>query len=1850
MLRLSGNSEYAFASENSINANPLIYAEWNYNTIHRPFLIASSSTAISSNISDYNSWTSSNGGDSSMIRNAGFQSVLNPTASAIDLKLSNVKTDVYSSASVSVSPGQNKYYKFAFYVKANQPIYSGQNLVIPATAIESTPVNAASAAIALTAYYRIAQLTRNGAEAFPDFDDEDVEVVRLLTGQSSVKLNWDALTYRGPLYNIYRSISDIDKPLYLTTIPAINQKIQSINPVSGSFTCNFYFAGTKSSNIAVGSRFGLIGTVNANDGMNADNLEKFRTKMNRTRWEVTAISASTNSDGDPITIATASPSSSVVQAYVLSIGASSVFCKKIVKNGKETKDFMKAKFGFYEDTVTYEDILTPTDRINSFPVKDDKIRVMPSVRLSRNGNLLENSNMYVKVYENETDEADISRGMIDIDGISYKKIEIYFGSQSQYDSIKFDLSIDSSYGFANVYICQPTLYAIDQWEFFSSQEYPIDSLFNSHRPGEALLNPYLQDDDRLIYKDTITKNSIQSGPKNKKVSYAVFNPDLMYDYSMISPFKQMHSNHMNNIMRYYVSDKQTGVNTPNTLSISAIYNDYMSINKLVVKGIPVFMNLQSASGNIVLLQASGSTTVPFVAGDFDGSGLLDLYYNGSSWSKTQPTDGTYPPKLTDSGLLQNVIENVKGIVFNIDDIPNGAKFKSTRRIHILEISPRLEIDISGLVQTFAVSKSMDDEQSAAGFPMSYINANSGTIEISNIPVYRDTLPSIIFDDISENATFYNLMKHGVKFTGALISSLQDFTEKIPMFTMYADTWSVSDIKSVTVNMFDSAKYHLMAIQAPDYFGENEGMFSMLTNVMDVAGFSDYDFDGLKDLTKNRSQGTSHFWCDRTITLFEALKSFFAAHQIGAFFDEYGIMRFIDIDKIIDNYLDETIDADFAVTDIAFAPASSSITYIPNIMSDTYSHNLAPKIGKVSLQYQVPIKAFTDDVNVGGARMSEQNQAVWTETGNSALISSFANKSMLHNESYFSSNPDLTQFFSHATTPRHSLGTMKGMAFIGGELIDWNGFEYTFNPYTKSNFLTFNASAVVSSASPFSPTASIVITSASAEYEKSADHAKIEKNMLVNGEYISSDTFVKSFSTKNGPKVKVTGTVALGSTASNSIFVSTASSASTVNVNAFVKGAGINKGTYVSAKAMSGSTTFLTLSKPPTKSTITASFQSSSVTLILNKNSTINGTASTAASVVNFSPDFLLYLFSNNSDKVNNPKFKNSMTAIISDTTDINRMVMDYSNQDTRISGLTYNFTGRVFGVARGRNSTSKRNHLLIDDVRPPDGFYRSTNYFDKKFISATNTFSGTLGSTSAVNSNIVFDNNIARIVVKRARGNNPTYPVLLTPKSSSVVGNYLQPTSASSFNYFSFVFSTESLKKKNFGSDDKTIVELGLFVSTTQGNLMFCLANDGGETYLKSSVGKYDPERDLSKFVFGPANKRDTTIVSSASSTSPSNIVEWKRKVKNVFDGKTHRFSILFHDGPDVSDMSALSKTGARTYAYCTFMIDSAEYGPFKIYHVDNVNSGYKIVSETVKPKSTFGFYAKNTNQTTPRGGNSDKPFAINLKEIYACDWWDNKGHQIVNDRIDWHWQSPTFLNNIMDKVAPLEPNYYYWGVNRLTGVKIYENVPFTTSPVIEEKLELHFDGYDPGNQETINPRPTLGKTSKKSLSISRINSTPFRVSFALANKTNQLVFLSVEGDTLDSGTLTPLSLTATYNKLTEPITLEKVIDASSIGNSIQLSTKWVQSGHDAKVLLDKIALLATAFNNEISVSIFGNPLIQVGDICQFVYSLKNIGYDPLADGEKIIKKMFLVKSVNQNYGGGLQTSLTLKPLFQIPQ
>ena len=94
------------------------------------------------------------------------------------------------------------------------------------------------------------------------------------------------------------------------------------------------------------------------------------------------------------------------------------------------------------------------------------------------------------------------------------------------------------------------------------------------------------------------------------------------------------------------------------------------------------------------------------------------------------------------------------------------------------------------------------------------------------------------------------------------------------------------------------------------------------------------------------------------------------------------------------------------------------------------------------------------------------------------------------------------------------------------------------------------------------------------------------------------------------------------------------------------------------------------------------------------------------------------------------------------------------------------------------------------------------------------------------------------------------------------------------------------------------------------------------------------------------------------------------------------------------------------------------------------------------------------------------------------------------------------------------------------------------------------------------------------------------------------------------------------------------MFDPANISESIEINSNWVQSKSAALGILKNIFRAVDGFSRDTQISIYGNPLFEVGDVVQVNYSLKNIS-----------NKKYFVQGVEQIYSTGLETVLTLNEL-----
>ena len=211
MLKLTGNSEQTFAAHNSINMNPLVYAEWNYNNFYKPYAIynkaADSLTELSLTTSDFSgtgiSFTSGDS-DSSYIT-----SIRNST-SGVKAQYTSNNNQAYANISGSKTAG---YYKITFYAKANINTTSG--ITSPITNINVSPTSISTPPAGWTAssnfYFQVIPVSQNGYKPPFQYDLSDTAsggpyyyVGTNIANSSTATISW-VDNSSAAAYDIYKS-------------------------------------------------------------------------------------------------------------------------------------------------------------------------------------------------------------------------------------------------------------------------------------------------------------------------------------------------------------------------------------------------------------------------------------------------------------------------------------------------------------------------------------------------------------------------------------------------------------------------------------------------------------------------------------------------------------------------------------------------------------------------------------------------------------------------------------------------------------------------------------------------------------------------------------------------------------------------------------------------------------------------------------------------------------------------------------------------------------------------------------------------------------------------------------------------------------------------------------------------------------------------------------------------------------------------------------------------------------------------------------------------------------------------------------------------------------------------------------------------------------------------------------------------------------------------------------------------------------------------------------------------------------------------------------------------------------
>lgn len=1309
------------------------------------------------------------------------------------------------------------------------------------------------------------------------------------------------------------------------------------------------------------------------------------------------------------------------------------------------------------------------------------------------------------------------------DSLGWTKLETYIGAASEYeliDSFVYVLSVSptgQNSEDAIVYFTVPEIYETTHYDYRNHSLWPTDSAFTYFRPGESYV---ISGDARCTAPNFY-----------RKVSSPVLSGYTSATYSPISPIIQNPQFFlasqpvpiMKNSLPSNMSQYKYFVSAQDSKSITGIYESQITTNKIVIKfntimAIPT-VNI-SINGSIITVDGSQSINLP-VNSEGKASGILTIYWNGSAWTKTR---WSVTPKFNSAGQLSGytnvskitVTQISKSVNTEFASITSAYAQEDLNRMHIIEISPRLEIDLTDFVQSVNVNKSVDADNSI--LPLSSLNTNDASIILTGIPAVSGSTVVPIFSMESTQSTtiLSKIMRKNVKlYVGYYLHSYDDIGQSpvaansyIPAGVFYSDNWQEDDMESVSIQAYDSSRY-LQSVQVSDYVANLKTVFEIITNILDLSGFTDYDYDSLYSVCNDKTSpmDLSYYYCNsQDSTVLSALNEIFVAYQIGAYIDEYGIMKFISLKDILSNQ----------TSNISLSDS--------NIIQNGYSSSVTSKPGKISLRYQQPkIKQSPGMQNVQNADIKNSPSFIYT-TSNDVVWQQQAADSVGFN--YLSE--DMSQFDNH-----YSINV--------NDLLD---IFHTFN--LSANGYAFIENEVVSF-----------------DYKEHELSNSIDSDIVDVKNTLELSSEVNRFIKKYGSRLRSSYAQISGASGTGTSITYTAD-------NDFIVG------DKVSVTAVN-----------PRQYNVSGVVSSRTATSFTIQNAAIGSYVSGGEATI-------------------------------------------FADYDVEVSP-----TGKIKNVRRGLFGTSPSAHTIITDL--------NSKGLAEASITSSYTLEATSGNTTVVDNNS-YDTSLPHLLKLRIKANGDKKTIVY-PADHLDIG-----------------YQTYSVK---FDMDNQDTAVAGLFFNMEN-------ATQIGDTYFvelirynkaKADGSLYNPPRYNYLLVIYDANG---TVYAWSNVTGECNSVvnNFSKILKKDSTTKPYTYSYVtdnpfnlkvvkkFTDGTDGENATEEEPKQAisvfiNNIEISGWMIPGQPYNPttnpdgsgWQPTTINNLTGMRQkpVIPDIIVEGTTFGFYASlDPVVITGLYPQVNYPalssiYPASLREIHATV------KPLLERSVSYFYQDREFLNGIVQDqpLYNLSPTYIMQTTPEISGINVYD-VQYTTPAAVSvdvlpiEYKMAYYPGEDPQDQRNYQVKVV----DEYSLSYSTPLNTGFRAKMAIANNSPHLVFLSKEADSREGVTVNFNLWTHELIAPSDPEILEVVIDSGNLSEVVQIDSEWIQSKTAAQKMLRLIEKSIDGFSRNVNLNIFGNPLIQVGDVVTLSYYLKGIS-----------NNKYFVHSVSQQFSQGLQTSIGLKKI-----
>ena len=238
---------------------------------------------------------------------------------------------------------------------------------------------------------------------------------------------------------------------------------------------------------------------------------------------------------------------------------------------------------------------------------------------------------------------------------------------------------------------------------------------------------------------------------------------------------------------------------------------------------------------------------------------------------TDLTSPAYFKNTTDNKNTYKEFQYIRGIRIVIDTMN---KFDST--FDLIEMSPRLVVDVSEKVTEFKITKSLSDIGNTS-LPVGQLLASNGTINLfDDDQAFNDNNTASIISKYNSRNIKFNFYEKIVNVLG--------YDYYVPIKTLYSEGIPQSDVMaaSVSINLRDLF-FFLESMPAPRLLTTSTSLSYAVTTLLDYIGFTNYTF---KRTSGEKDPIIPFFFVAPDQNVAEVLNQLAIATQSAMFFDEY----------------------------------------------------------------------------------------------------------------------------------------------------------------------------------------------------------------------------------------------------------------------------------------------------------------------------------------------------------------------------------------------------------------------------------------------------------------------------------------------------------------------------------------------------------------------------------------------------------------------------------------------------------------------------------------------------------------------------------------------------------------------------------------------------------------------------------------------------------------------------------------------------------------------------------------------------------------------------------------------------